>query len=86
MLVEKARRMRTKGTTRGNGPQAGVCVPTPSRRDRSFETRGYGPRLRGRHAGRNKSAVSASHESHSHVVFPRNGRARYDTPLDRNSM
>ena len=65
--------MRAKGTSGGDGPPAGVRVPAVNRRDGITPTRGDGPRVRRRHAGRDQPAVLAPHEGHPHVVLPGDG-------------
>ena len=68
--------MRAKGTTRGDGPPAGVRIPTPHGCDRFTKTRGNGPRLRRRHVRRNQSALPTAHEGYPNVVLSRSRRTR----------
>lgn len=71
--------MRAKSTQRGDGSEAGVCVSVTRRRDRFATSRSNGPRIRGWHARRDKSAISTSSESDPRLVLPGCRRARTAT-------
>lgn len=68
--------MRAKSASRGDGPEAGVRLSAPRRRDRFAASRGNGPRLRGWYAGRYQSAIPAAHAIDPRLVLPGRRGAR----------